>query len=730
MPKLLRLSDMREAHLIREKESGREGDIVGKQGETGETHRLYTIAEHSQGLRVWSECLEKGVLPTFHANTFDVNATSGPELDQGEASILWPCEPLRSLLLGAFARLKLATLCSRFPQIQKACLSALLDVVIQFEEELAGDKDETNAEEDEEKSSANGANVTAKETDGAGAGAGAGAESKSDKYQKWLAAKKAKQQGLAAAQGGTAGAAAKKEEEKKLKDPKYQKWLAAKQAKKQVGGLSSGVGEKVDEVAGGVTSLSSQGRKWWSGIVGEEVERTQEWQVALKAVDSFYATWEPAVAALSKANSTFNFLDILLGSKSETFNVHDQNSVWRRKGWDKLDEFRQNLEKCKPLRDLVRSLGRGAGWGPLRRSPVQALDMSHGREGLLRSILEQQETRGLCRSDDLARMLPSEACMLAKGRTKPVAKRLFFAKFVQQSLLSYERDGWHEQPTKVPNPLIREVRPTADRGPILLCIDTSGSMRGVREKVAKALTLECMRAAKEQDRGCYVYCFSGPSNVRELELSVVGDGADGVQAVDKLLDFLEKVFNGGSDLNEPLKRCMDKLMEKEWANSDVLIVSDGELRSPAPELMKKIAGAKQKHSLRVHGVTLPAAETVKRKAREDEKKEDEGAVLRSLCSNRTYGGKEEVCVHVFKDWDAFSTDVFAEEEFQIAKSVEIGRVIEEFRQKEIARLQDENKKKSQVDKSDRKLRAHPGMKYDKADKKDKKLRAHPGMNKY
>ena len=119
-----------------------------------------------------------------------------------------------------------------------------------------------------------------------------------------------------------------------------------------------------------------------------------------------------------------------------------------------------------------------------------------------------------------------------------------------------------------------------------------------------------------------------------------------------------------------------------------------------------------------------------RKAREDEKKEDEGAVLRSLCSNRTYGGKEEVCVHVFKDWDAFSTDVFAEEEFQIAKSVEIGRVIEEFRQKEIARLQDENKKKSQVDKSDRKLRAHPGMKYDKADKKDKKLRAHPGMNKY
>lgn len=59
----------------------------------------------------------------------------------------------------------------------------------------------------------------------------------------------------------------------------------------------------------------------------------------------------------------------------------------------------------------------------------------------------------------------------------------------------------------------REVRPTADRGPILVCVDTSGSMRGARETVAKALTLECMRAAREQERDCYVYAFAGPTEV-------------------------------------------------------------------------------------------------------------------------------------------------------------------------------------------------------------------------
>jgi hypothetical protein len=34
------------------------------------------------------------------------------------------------------------------------------------------------------------------------------------------------------------------------------------------------------------------------------------------------------------------------------------------------------LPKPQELRDLVRSLGRGGGWGPLRRAPVQYLDFN------------------------------------------------------------------------------------------------------------------------------------------------------------------------------------------------------------------------------------------------------------------------------------------------------------------------------------------------------------------
>jgi uncharacterized protein with von Willebrand factor type A (vWA) domain len=190
-----------------------------------------------------------------------------------------------------------------------------------------------------------------------------------------------------------------------------------------------------------------------------------------------------------------------------------------------------------------------------------------GRPGLLRTTLEAQETRGLTRSGDLGRLLPAEAATLARGRRVRQSRLLFFARLAEQGLQTYQRDGWGEFPTRVPAYDRREVRPTADRGPILLCVDTSGSMRGARETVAKALALECMRAAREQERGCYVFAFAGPKDVRELEL---GQDAAGVG---RLLDFVEATFNGGSDFNEPLKRCLDRLSEAEWANSDVLLVS-------------------------------------------------------------------------------------------------------------------------------------------------------------
>ncbi len=67
----------------------------------------------------------------------------------------------------------------------------------------------------------------------------------------------------------------------------------------------------------------------------------------------------------------------------------------------------------------------GQGGSGLCLSVCSALQ---GRPGLLRTVLEAQETRGLTRSDDISRLLPSEAANMARGRRVRQSKLLFFAK--------------------------------------------------------------------------------------------------------------------------------------------------------------------------------------------------------------------------------------------------------------------------------------------------------------
>ena len=114
---------------------------------------------------------------------------------------------------------------------------------------------------------------------------------------------------------------------------------------------------------------------------------------------------------------------------------------------------------------------------------------------------------------------------------------------------------------------------------------------GARETVAKALTFECTRQARTQQRACFLYAFSGPGDCVEFELSVNARG------LSNLLQFLsgararpaparlprgrraraERVplalgprpgsFHGGTDVDEPFKRSLERLKQAEWSNA-------------------------------------------------------------------------------------------------------------------------------------------------------------------
>jgi uncharacterized protein with von Willebrand factor type A (vWA) domain len=61
-----------------------------------------------------------------------------------------------------------------------------------------------------------------------------------------------------------------------------------------------------------------------------------------------------------------------------------------------------------------------------------------------------------------------------------------------------------------------------------------------------------------QSRQCYVYAFSGPGDVMELEL-----GTD-QSSVTRLLSFLKMSFNGGTDVDAPLALSLERLNREGW----------------------------------------------------------------------------------------------------------------------------------------------------------------------
>ena len=225
--------------------------------------------------------------------------------------------------------------------------------------------------------------------------------------------------------------------------------------------------------------------------------------MASDLVNRLVDDWRNVAQALAAADAAFDADD--LSSLVDGPTGFDASSAaWTDAGWTEVARLTRVLAECRELRDLVRSLGRAAGRGPLRRAPAQ-VPTPRGSPGVLRSELQPEETSGLARSGDLGRMLPSEAVLVAKGwprgrgtlsddgdtiitGSRP-ARLLHMARRAERALQSYQRDGWLDDASTRPT-RHTEVRPAAELGPIIVCLDTSGSMAGARETVAKARELE------------------------------------------------------------------------------------------------------------------------------------------------------------------------------------------------------------------------------------------------
>lgn len=196
------------------------------------------------------------------------------------------------------------------------------------------------------------------------------------------------------------------------------------------------------------------------------------------------------------------------------------------------------------------------------------------------------EINGLRYSSDIPSVLPAELAMMKN----PAANKLFQLKFAQKQLLSFD---YHNESAGLKEEHKTEevdVAKKDQKGPVIICVDTSGSMGGTPENIAKTVTFALSKIAIEEGRKCYLISFS-----TEIEILDLSDFKNG-DPLARLVQFLRMSFNGGTDASPALKHAVKMLKKDGYKNADVLMISDFVMGTLPADLVKSIEAEKKKNT--------------------------------------------------------------------------------------------------------------------------------------
>jgi uncharacterized protein with von Willebrand factor type A (vWA) domain len=356
-----------------------------------------------------------------------------------------------------------------------------------------------------------------------------------------------------------------------------------------------------------------------AAAMGEQLLRTLLWhldrlidlqprlnreQAIAVAADEFRAAWQ-------EEKGDWDMLLALLQGLGDLANLRwdELRGLLRSHEWQEAERISQALARMPELAALIRRLGRAERAAKPQALPPQPLDAA-ARRVLGHKVVETRlpglpgELRGIRHTDRIENQLGSEAAMLMH----PVLHKLWRARRAEARLLGYDSEAvLHDlrpDPSSPPRHEVAPPRPEAlERGPIIICLDTSGSMRGAPETIAKAVTLEAMRTAHRERRGCLLMAFGGPDEIVERELSHTRQG------LLALLELMGQGFDGGTDVQGPIERAIERVHQARWASADLLIVSDGEFGC-VPATLARLDDARERLGLRVQGILVGDRETL------------------------------------------------------------------------------------------------------------------------
>ena len=175
----------------------------------------------------------------------------------------------------------------------------------------------------------------------------------------------------------------------------------------------------------------------------------------------------------------------------------------------------------------------------------------------------KSDIAGISIGRDLGALLPSEMALFMD----PATEDIFLHKYVSNRLQVFEHQS------KILN-AARSLHTEAatHKGPIVVCVDTSGSMTGEPRQVALSLMMNLAEMSEHDNRPCFLIAFS----VHAKAIDVLFDRT-------QLLQFFNQQATGDTDARRMLDILFELLASQpRYSHADILWITD--FRIPVPPL--------------------------------------------------------------------------------------------------------------------------------------------------
>ena len=175
-----------------------------------------------------------------------------------------------------------------------------------------------------------------------------------------------------------------------------------------------------------------------------------------------------------------------------------------------------------------------------------------------KKITSKDEIVGIYFSKDIENIVPEELSLLCDKDFE----KLFKLKYIENRLMCFDKDSYifdEKEKQKIKAGYID------GRGPVIICIDTSGSMKGINEYIAKATMLKIVMQALSENRNIYLINFS---------VEIYSYKFSKYDGINELINFLKLSYHGGSDIYKALYEANRIMNTDNFRNADVLVLSD------------------------------------------------------------------------------------------------------------------------------------------------------------